>query len=92
MNKTPHLNRLWLLLLAATVLTWWLGEAGAVASPLSGTWAVPLIFGLAVFKGRLVILDFMELRGAPALWRRLLLGWLFGVVALILLAWWMARA
>ena len=91
MHKTPHLNRLWLLLLAATVLTWWLGEAGAVASHTAGTWAVPLIFGLAVFKGRLVILDFMELRDAPVLWRRLLLGWLYFVVVLILLAWWMAR-
>jgi hypothetical protein len=44
------------------------------------------VFALAALKGALVILDYMELRHAPPLWRRLLLGWLAGVVTLIL-AW-----
>ncbi|HEX5675877.1 MAG TPA: cytochrome C oxidase subunit IV family protein, partial [Azonexus sp.] len=44
----------------------------------------------AFVKGRLVILDFMELRAAPRLWRALLEGWLILVSSLILLAYWIS--
>jgi len=37
-----------------------------------------------------VILDFMELRNAPKLWRALLEGWLILVSSLILLAYWIS--
>lgn len=40
---------------------------------------------IAWFKGRLVVLDFMELRHAPLLWRALIEGWLLLVSGLILL-------
>ena len=81
--KSPSLNRIWLMLALATVVTGWLQRAGA--------FSVLLMFGLSIVKGRWVVLDFMELREAPPLWRRLMLGWLLAVVALILLAWWLAR-
>ena len=82
-------NTLWLLLLAATGVTYWLGESGALG--LVSMVPVPLIFGFALFKGLGVILDFMDLRHAPALWRNLLVGWLVFVIGMILLAYWMGQ-
>lgn len=78
-------NRVWLVLVAATGLTWWLGESGA-----AGTAAIAAMLAIAFVKGRLVILEFMELRHAPALWRLLLEGWLILVASLILIAYWIS--
>lgn len=86
--KNP-VDRIWLVLLVATLITWWLGESGWART--AGTVAVPLMFGLSFLKGALIALDFMETRHAPPLWRRLMLGWLTVVIGLILLAWWIAR-
>ena len=77
-------NAIWLALLAATALTTWLGErAGAQGL---GTGAAVVVMALSAGKGCLIVLDYMELRHAPALWRRLLLGWLAAVVLLVLAA------
>lgn len=78
-------NRDWLVLLVATGVTWWLGEVGA-----AGTGAILAMLAIVFIKGRLVILDFMELRGAPLMWRLLLEGWLIVVGGLILLAYWIS--
>jgi len=78
-------NRAWLVLVFATLITWYLGEVGA-----AGTAAIVAMLVIAFVKGRLVILDFMELRGAPRLWRTLLEGWLIVVGSLILLAYWIS--
>jgi hypothetical protein len=78
-------HRAWLVLLIATGITWYLGEAGAAGTP-----AIVAMLAIAFVKGRLVILDFMELRGAPFLWRVLLEGWLILVSTLILLAYWIS--
>jgi len=78
------LTRTWLILLAVTAITYWIGEGG-----LSGHGSlvpVLVIFGLAFTKGLLVCLDFLELRHAPALWRWLVIGWLVVVLSLIVLA------
>jgi caa(3)-type oxidase subunit IV len=72
---------IWVALVIATAMTFAAGEFG---SP--GRLLIASVLLLAVFKGALVILDFMELRHAPALWRRAVVGWLFAVVAGILLA------
>lgn len=82
-------NTLWLLLLIATGVTYWLGESQALGQ--ASMLLVLLIFGFALFKGMGVILDFMDLRHAPALWRNLLVGWLVFVIGMILLAYWMGR-
>lgn len=74
-------NRAWLVLLVATGVTWWIGEVGA-----AGTGAILAMLVITFIKGRLVILDFMELRGAPLMWRLLLEGWLILVGGLIFLA------
>jgi len=78
-------HRAWLILVLATGVTWYLGEVGA-----AGTGAIVAMLAIAFVKGRLVILDFMELRRAPVLWRLLLEGWLLLVSSLILLAYWMS--
>lgn len=85
MFKSP-INRIWIALLAATGVTFWLGESGGSAG--AGMAAVLLMFAMAALKGLWVIYDFMELRHAPALWRRLLVGWLGLVISLIVLAYW----
>ena len=82
--KNPA-HRAWLVLIVATGITWYLGEVGA-----AGTSAIVTMLVIAFIKGRLVILDFMELRSAPLMWRLLLEGWLILVSSLILLAYWMS--
>lgn len=81
-----RIDRIWLGLLAATAVTFWVGETGTGG----GAWPVLTIFVLAAIKGAYIALDFMELRHAPLLWRRLVIGWLALVVALILVAWGLA--
>lgn len=88
--KPRRLDLIWLAMLAATALTWWLGASGWVAR--AGLAGLALVFGLAWLKGLGVILEFMELRHAPAPWRRGLVGALTAVVALILLAYRMGLA
>ena len=78
-------HRAWLVLMIATGITWYLGEVGA-----AGTGAIVAMLVIAFVKGRLVILDFMELRDAPLMWRVLLEGWLILVSSLILLAYWIS--
>lgn len=78
------LTRSWLILLAITATTFWIGESG-----LSGHGSmVPVLvmFALAFAKGVLVCLDFLELRHAPAMWRWIVIGWLALVLGLIVLA------
>ena len=79
-------NRTWLVLLIATGITWWLGESGTAAN--ASALAVSIMLGLAFIKGVLIILDFMELRHAPTLWKLLILGWLTFVLGMIALAYW----
>lgn len=78
-----RLNRIWLLLLAITGVTFWMGESGSSVSSLTVALGV---LGLAFVKGLLVALEFLELREAPALWRWLIAGWLLLVLGLIVLA------
>jgi len=80
-------NTLWLLLLVATGITYWLGESGQMGH--ASMVPVLIIFGISFFKGWVVINDFMALRQAPALWRNLLVGWLVLVISMILLAYWL---
>ncbi len=43
-----------------------------------------LLLSFAVLKGRRIVLDFLDLRSAPALWRGLVSAW---VVIVVLFAW-----
>jgi len=82
--KPRPIDLVWLALLAATAVTWWLGASGALAP---GRWAMTaLVFALAWLKGLGVLLEFMELRHAPRGWRWALVGGFSVIVALVLLA------
>jgi len=76
----------------ATAASWWLGEGAVVSGRSLGTAATLAVLALSVFKGALIALDYMELRTAPALWRRVVMGWLVVVIGLILLVGLLPRA
>jgi hypothetical protein len=78
------LDFVWIILMTATAYTWWLGSSGALASGRFGMTA--LVFALAWMKGLGVLLEFMELRHAPRIWRWMLVGGLSVVICLILIA------
>ncbi len=81
--KPRMLDLVWLALLAATGITWWLGASGALAL---GRFAMTaLVFALAWLKGLGVLLELMELRHAPRGWRWALVGGFSAVVGLVLL-------
>jgi hypothetical protein len=43
-----------------------------------------VVLGLAAIKGRQIVLDYLDLRAAPALWRGLVSAW---VLIVVLFAW-----
>ena len=77
MQKRVSLSPLsvWLMLVAATATTFVAAESGP-----SGSLLAVGVLMLALLKGKLIALHFMELRHAPALWRWSVLGWLWAVV------------
>lgn len=86
--KLRAVDIVWLLLLAATAFTAWLATQ-APPGPL-GLPLMVVVLGLAWLKGLGVVLEFMELRHAPPLWRRALIGGATFITGLILLAYWVA--
>jgi hypothetical protein len=89
---TPHgtprrATLLWLGLIAATLSSWALGAAGAAGPAIVG-----LLAAISLWKGSVIILDFMALRHAPMLWRALVVGWMVLVWAVIGIAYWKALA
>ena len=89
MKPRRVLDLVWLALLAATAVTWALGTSGWVGR--AGLAGVALVFALAWAKGLAVLLEFMELRHAPPAWRWGLAGALTAIIALIVLAYALAR-
>lgn len=78
---------IWVILIAATMLTWTIGEGGKAGPAVAG-----LLFAIAFGKGALIILDYMALRRAPLMWPLLVLGWMTLVCSLIGLAYWKGLA
>jgi hypothetical protein len=76
-----RIDVLWLATLVATGVSWWVGEAPRGSA---GGWAMVLVFALSLAKGLAIALDYMELRGAPALWRRFVVGWLLCVIGAVM--------
>ena len=86
--SATSLTRAWLILLAVTAVTYWIGESGMAGH---GRLTLMLVlFGLTFVKGLVVSLDFLELRHAPALWRWVVLIWLAVVLGAIVLAYWLS--
>jgi len=88
--RPSRLDIIWLVMVAATLVMFWLGESGT--SGRAGWRAVVVMFSLSLIKGVMVIWDFMELRRAPWMWRVLLIGWLVGVIVFIVSAYAIAAA
>ena len=78
-----HITATWLLLMVATFISWSIGENGEAGLG----WAA-VLFLITAGKGTAIILDFMGLAKAPALWRGFIIGWLFFVLFLIGLVYW----
>ena len=76
----------WLALVTATLLSWWLAEHHAVPGRIATTAAL----AIAAVKTRLVFLHFMELRDAPLPWRHLFESWAVLCASAILAAYWLA--
>jgi hypothetical protein len=80
-----RIHRSWLFLMVATAATFGLRAEGA-----AGLGAAEATLGIAYMKGRLVILNFMEVRHAP-LWLRLVLeAWLLAVSVTLLTIYWIS--
>lgn len=78
----------WLILSAATFLSWWFGTGHAANAAEE---IVPTTLGLIVLafiKVRLVILYFMEIRHAPLLLRLICEAWVVLVCAVLLALYW----
>lgn len=60
----------------ATVLVSWLVPRALLANA--------MVLALAAVKGRRIVLDYLDLRAAPAPWRGLVSAW---IVILVLFAW-----
>ena len=57
MSAAQRIDRLWWAMLAATAASWWIGETGLWTGPL---WPLLTVFGLSLFKGLAIALDFMS--------------------------------
>jgi hypothetical protein len=68
----------WLVLIAATLLSYALGAEHGV-----GSTVVVVVFGIAAIKVRLIGLDFMELRSAPLPLRAAFEGYCLALWALL---------
>ena len=67
-----RLTLIWVLLVAATALSWAMGHGMGLHDRRIASVA---IIGVAALKARYVILDFMELRGAPLVPRLVAEAW-----------------
>ena len=75
-----RVSLIWLLLVAATALSWEIGHGvGITDMRLAGSAIVVIAF----IKVRFVILDFMEIRTAPLFMRATAEGWLVTVCTIL---------
>jgi hypothetical protein len=77
---------IWLLLVTATLISWWLVERRGIGAHVATTTAL-LIAG---FKARMVLQNFMELRTAPPIWRAVFDAWVVVFIGSILAGYWIA--
>lgn len=81
-----HLHRTLMILVMATVAAFWMRN-----DEMFGLAVGASTLGIAYLKGRLVVLDYMELRHAPVIWRALFEGWLLGVTGLLFLMYYLGH-
>lgn len=73
----------WLFLVGATLGSAWLAEHHAFAGHLTGLFVMLVAF----FKGRMIMMHFMEMRGAPSSWRLAFDIWGVAATAVIVGLW-----
>lgn len=73
----PHPLEIALIVLVGLVIATLLASWHLVAGP----FGAPVVLGLAALKGRRILLDFLGLRTAPAVWRGLVTAWVLGVAS-----------
>lgn len=81
---TTRTTQIWLILMVATGVSWWLGTLDEVSGFASATTTSVLLVLVAFFKVRLVISHFMEVRHAPMALRLLCDAWIVGVCSLVI--------
>lgn len=70
----PRTTAIWLILVLASFLTWWLGTDD-YEDRSGDRLAVAAVIVIAFLKAYLIGMEFMEVRGAPAVLRALFTGW-----------------
>jgi len=90
LNYNRRMTLVWLILSAVTLLAWWIGghrtSGGVHPAPAIAVGAI----AITVVKVRLIITEFMDLRHAPVLLRRLLDAWLVCFSGAMLAAYFLA--
>lgn len=72
-----HLPEITLMVLVALAIATLLASRQLLAGP----FATAVVLGFAALKGRRILLDFLGLRAAPAVWRNLVTAWVLGVAS-----------
>jgi hypothetical protein len=80
-----RLTLVWMLLVAVTFASWWLGARGEIGRLEPNLPVTAGVVAIALVKIRLVVWHFMEVRTAPSWLRRSCDGWL-AFLALMILA------
>jgi len=68
----------WGVLMASTIISWWVGGHG------TGALATTVVLAVAFFKVQIVGWNFLELREAPLALRFLFSSWCIGVCAVLI--------
>ena len=71
----------WLVLVAFTLGSFWLADAGAAPNSTAGT--VGWVLGFAALKSNLIAVVFMEMRHGPRVWAFAMSGFLLAEAALL---------
>jgi hypothetical protein len=85
-----HPLTLWLVLVLATVVSWWLGSNDANGSHQPAILTRTAIFSVAIVKCRLVIRHYMEVRFAPPWLRWACDAWLLLNLGMVSSFYWLA--
>ena len=72
-----HLLEITLIVLIGLAIATLLASWNLMAGPFGSA----AVLGLAILKGRRILLEFLGLRTAPAIWRGLVTAWVFGVAS-----------
>jgi hypothetical protein len=83
---THHVTRIWLMLVAATGMSWWMG--GDHSTALSAGQMASIVLVIALLKVRFVLRHFMEVKSAGRYLQLATDGWVVIVAAVLLYLYW----